>query len=309
MEVIRGPILPRCAAPALTSRSRIGGQLLRRVRMRRRACGGVSPGDGYDGVSRRFFGAPTQQHMHSTSAWPVRCSYGSSSDGDGAPPANFDASGEEFVDSSVMEAVELRCVSDGFVIRMRDGRNLTCVQNNPRVLRLRDSTPHHAIVLKMEDGSDLLLPIIVMETPSIMLLAALRNIRIPRPTIYNVVKEMTEMMGYTIGNEEETISFDLKPSDAINIAFRCKVPIQVNKRIAYNNGLKVIQPKPTGSYVNSDQIQYTRLDKPGDQPCFEAQEFDLVRGMLIAAVEERYKDAAQYRDRLLMFRANKKNTI
>ncbi|XP_048536613.1 bifunctional nuclease-like [Triticum urartu] len=331
MEVIRGPILPRCAAPALTSGSRIGGQLLRRVRMRRRACGGVSPGDGYDGVSRRFFGAPTQQHMHSTSAWPVRCSYGSSSDGDGAPPANFDASGEEFVDSSVMEAVELRCVSDGFVIRMRDGRNLRCVQNNPRVLRLRDSTPHHAIVLKMEDGSDLLLPIIVMETPSIMLLAALRNIRIPRPTIYNVVKEMTEMMGYTvrlvritemvhdayysrlylakIGNEEETISFDLKPSDAINIAFRCKVPIQVNKRIAYNNGLKVIQPKPTGSYVNSDQIQYTRLDKPGDQPCFEAQEFDLVRGMLIAAVEERYKDAAQYRDRLLMFRANKKNTI
>ncbi|KAM3244782.1 hypothetical protein ACQJBY_056238 [Aegilops geniculata] len=308
MEVIRGPILPRCAAPALTSGSRIGGQLLRRsVRMRRRACGGVSPGDGYDGVSRRFFGAPTQQH--GTSFWPVFCSYGSSSDGDGAPPANFDASGEEFVDSSVMEAVELRCVSDGFVIRMRDGRNLRCVQNNPRVLRLRDSTPHHAIVLKMEDGSDLLLPIIVMETPSIMLLAALRNIRIPRPTIYNVVKEMTEMMGYTIGNEEETISFDLKPSDAINIAFRCKVPIQVNKRIAYNNGLKVIQPKPIGSHVNSDQIQYTRLDKPGDQPCFEAQEFDLVRGMLIAAVEERYKDAAQYRDRLLMFRANKKNTI
>jgi hypothetical protein len=59
-------------------------------------------------------------------------------------------------------AVELRSVSDGgFVIKMRDGKNLRCVQNNPRVLRLRDSAPHHAIVLKMEDGSDLLLPIIV----------------------------------------------------------------------------------------------------------------------------------------------------
>jgi len=295
---------------------------------RGRACGGALPGD-YYGVSPRFFGAPVQQR--STSSWPVFCSYGSSSDGDGAQAANFDASGEEFVDSSVMEAVELRCVSDGFLIKMRDGRNLRCVQNNPRVLRLRDSKPHHAIVLKMEDGSDLLLPIIVTETPSIMLLAAIRNIRIPRPTIYNVVKEMTGVMGYSvrlvritemvhdayysrlylakIGNEEETISFDLKPSDAINIAFRCKVPIQVNKRIAYSNGLKVIQPKPTGGYVNSDQIQFARLDKPGDQPCFEAQEFDLVRGMLIAAVEERYKDAAQYRDQLLMFRANKKNRI
>jgi hypothetical protein len=58
-------------------------------------------------------------------------------------------------------AVELRTVSDGFVIKLRDGRNLRCVQNNPRVLRLRDSAPHHAIVLKMEDGSGLLLPIIV----------------------------------------------------------------------------------------------------------------------------------------------------
>ncbi|KQK14320.1 bifunctional nuclease 1 [Brachypodium distachyon] len=320
MEVIHGSVLPRCAAPAL------GSQLLRRVRMRRMACGGFQ-GD-YYGVAPRFFGVPAQRH--SRSGWPVCCSYGSSSDGDAAA-ADFDASGEEFVDSSVMEAVELRSVSDGFLIKMRDGRNLRCVQNNPRVLRLRDSAPHHAIVLKMEDGSDLLLPIIVMETPSIMLLAALRNIRIPRPTIYNVVKEMTEMMGYTVrlvritemvhdayysrlylaknGNEEETISFDLKPSDAINIAFRCKVPIQVNKRIAYNNGLKVVQPKPSGSYVNSGQIQIMRLDKPDDQPCFEAQEFDLVRSMLIAAVEERYKDAAQYRDQLFMFRAKKKNKI
>ena len=29
--------------------------------------------------------------------------------------------------------------------------------------------------------------------------------------------------GIQVGNVEETISFDLKPSDAINIAFRCKV--------------------------------------------------------------------------------------
>uniref|UniRef100_A0A0D9V4M8 CRAL-TRIO domain-containing protein n=1 Tax=Leersia perrieri TaxID=77586 RepID=A0A0D9V4M8_9ORYZ len=309
MEIINGPVLPRYAAPA-TSDAKISGQLLRRAHLRRRACG--LQGDHYRAATR-FFGFPSERHGRSGWVWPVCCSYGSSSDGDGTAAADFDASGEEFVNSSVMEAVELRSVSDGFVIKMRDGKNLRCVQNNPRVLRLRDSAPHHAIVLKMEDGSDLLLPIIVMETPSIMLLAALRNIRIPRPTIYNVVKEMTERMGYAvrmvritemvhdayysrlylakIGNEEETISFDLKPSDAINIAFRCKVPIQVNRRIAYNNGLKVVQPKPSVSYVSSDQIQYTRLDRPDDQPCFEAQEFDLVRNMLVAAVEERYKDA------------------
>jgi len=184
MEIINGAVLPRYAAVAagtLTSDARVSGhlQLLRRVRLRGRA-GGLQAE--CDSLPRRFFGPPSsRRHGRSDwGGWRARCSYGSSSDGDGAAAANFDASGEEFVDSSVIEAVELRSVSDGFEIKMRDGKNLRCVQNNPRVLRLRDSAPHHAIVLKMEDGSDLLLPIIVMETPSIMLLAALRNIRIVR---------------------------------------------------------------------------------------------------------------------------------
>ncbi|KAG0521485.1 hypothetical protein BDA96_08G164800 [Sorghum bicolor] len=347
MDIINGAVLPSyhaaapvtgAAAAASVADARVSGhlQLLRRVRVRGTGGAGLLHATtARAGVPRRFFSlSPPQQHGHGRTGWrPARCTLGgSSSDGDGAAAADFDASGEEFVDSSVMEAVELRSVSDGgFVIKMRDGKNLRCVQNNPRVLRLRDSAPHHAIVLKMEDGSDLLLPIIVMETPSIMLLAALRNIRIPRPTIYNVVLEMTTRMGYEvrlvritemvhdayysrlylakIGNDQDTISFDLKPSDAINIAFRCKVPIQVNRRIAYNNGLKVVQPKVAESYVGSDDIQITRLDRPDDQHCSEAQEFDLVRNMLIAAVEERYKDAAQYRDQLSTLRSKKKNAI
>lgn len=44
---------------------------------------------------------------------------------------------------------------------MRDGKHLRCVHNNPQGGNLPDYAPHPAIVLKMEDGSDLLLPIIV----------------------------------------------------------------------------------------------------------------------------------------------------
>jgi len=58
-------------------------------------------------------------------------------------------------------AVEVKSGSDGFLIKMRDGRNLRCVHNNPQGGNLPDYAPHPAIVLKMEDGSDLLLPIIV----------------------------------------------------------------------------------------------------------------------------------------------------
>lgn len=34
--------------------------------------------------------------------------------------------------------------------------------------------------------------------------------------------------------------------------------------------------------------------RPSGKPCVEAKEFDLVRNMLIAAVEERYRDAGNF---------------
>lgn len=62
---------------------------------------------------------------------------------------------------SLVQAVQVRSGLDGFMIKMRDGRYLRCVHNNPQGGHLPDYAPHPAIVLKMEDGSDLLLPIIV----------------------------------------------------------------------------------------------------------------------------------------------------
>lgn len=47
------------------------------------------------------------------------------------------------------------------MIKMRDGRHLRCAHNNPHGGHLPDYAPHPAIVLKMEDGTGLLLPIIV----------------------------------------------------------------------------------------------------------------------------------------------------
>ncbi|CAO2183150.1 unnamed protein product [Urochloa humidicola] len=106
MEIINGAVLPRCAAAAaagaLTSDARVSGhlQLLRRVRLRGRSFGLQAD---CESLPRRFFGCPPpRQHGRSDwGGWPVGCSYGSSSDGDGAAAADFEASGEEFVDSSV----------------------------------------------------------------------------------------------------------------------------------------------------------------------------------------------------------------
>ncbi|KAF8022790.1 hypothetical protein BT93_F0335 [Corymbia citriodora subsp. variegata] len=260
-----------------------------------------------------------------------RCSFSSSSDGNGSTAENFNENDEDYVNSSIVEAVEVKSGAEGFTIKMRDGRHLRCVHNNPQGGHLPDYAPHPAIVLKMEDGTGLLLPIIVLEMPSVLLMAAVRNVQIARPTLYQVVREMIDKMGYEVrlvrvtkrvheayfaqlyltkmGNKSEYVSFDLRPSDAINIAVRCKVPIQVNKYLAYSDGMKVIESgKLSAQTPGSDGLLFTELDRPSGQPCIETKEFDLVRNMLIAAVEERYRDAAQWRDKLSQLRAKRNFT-
>ncbi|KAK9269833.1 hypothetical protein L1049_025406 [Liquidambar formosana] len=249
------------------------------------------------------------------------CTFSSSSNGNGSMAENFNENDEDYVNSSVVEAVEVKSGADGFIIKMTDGRHLRCVHNNPQGGHMPDYAPHPAIVLKMEDGTGLLLPIIVLEMPSVLLMAAVRNVPIARPTLYHVMKEMIDKMGYAVklvrvtkrvheayfaqlyltkvGNETESVSFDLRPSDAINIAVRCKVPIQVNKYLAYSDGMRVIESAKLSTQAPaSDGLLFTELDRPSGQPCVETKEFNLVRNMLIAAVEERYRDAG------MLFRSN-----
>lgn len=256
----------------------------------------------------------------------VHCTFSSSSNGSGNRAEK--ENDEDYVNSSVIEAVEVKSGSDGFTIKMRDGRFLKCVHNSPQGGHLPDYAPHPAIVLKMEDGTDLLLPIIVLEMPSVLLMAAIRNVHIARPTMYQIMKEMIEKMGYVVklvrvtkrvheayfaqlyltkvDNGDECISFDLRPSDAINIAVRCKVPIQVNRNLAQSDGMKIVEsPKTINVGLASDVMSFTELDRPNGQPCIETTEFNLLRNMLNAACEERYQEAAQWRDKLTQLRAKR----
>ncbi|XP_076895951.1 bifunctional nuclease 2-like [Bidens hawaiensis] len=258
----------------------------------------------------------------------VTCTYSSSSNGNGSMAESFNENDSDYVDSSVVEAVEVKSGPDGFMIKMRDGRYLTCAHNNPQGEHIPDYAPHPAIVLKMEDGTGLLLPIIVLEMPSVLLLAAIRNVQIARPTMYQVVQKMVNKMNYKVklvrvtkriheayyaqlyltkvDDETECISFDLCPSDAINIAVRCNAPIQVNKFLAYSDGVKIVESaKPSFPGSSSDGLIFKELDRPSGQPCVGTKEFDLVRNMHLALVEERYRDAAQWRDKLTQLRSKR----
>ncbi|KAL7110312.1 hypothetical protein ACP275_05G017100 [Erythranthe tilingii] len=286
--------------------------------------------NGSSDLKRQSYGRTNLGYRQSTRKFrTTNCSFSSSSNGNGNKAGNSKENDSDYVNSTVIEAVEVKSGADGFVIKMRDGKNLRCVHNSPQGGHVADYSPHPAIVLKMEDGTGILLPIIVLEMPSVLLMAAMRNVQIARPTMYQVVKDMIEKMGYTVklvrvtkrvheayyaelhlvklGNEADCICLDLRPSDAINIAVRCKVPIQVNKLLAYSDGMRVVEAAKVSVQRSSPNqgLLFTELDRPNGQSCIETKEFDLVRNMLIAAVEERYRDAASLRDKLTQLRSKR----
>ncbi|KAH1120094.1 hypothetical protein GYH30_048447 [Glycine max] len=58
-------------------------------------------------------------------------------------------------------------------------------------------------------------------------------------------------------------------------------------------------------FPGMDGRLFTEMDRPSGQPCSETTEFNLLHNMLKAVVEERYKDAALFRDQLNQLRAGK----
>ncbi|KAK6773062.1 hypothetical protein RDI58_028300 [Solanum bulbocastanum] len=261
----------------------------------------------------------------------IGCSFSSSSNDSGSTADNFNESDDDYVNSSVVEAVEVHSGKEGFMIKMRDGSHVKCVHNNPLGVHVHNYAPNPAVVLKMEDGTGLLLPIIVLEMSSVLLMAAVRNVQLVRLLFYidsdkaiqrklhcnlkvklvRVTKRehetyLAQLHLTKLNNDAESISFDLRPSDAINIAVKCKVPIQVNKNLAYSDGVRIVESADLAPRAaSSDGLLLTGPDKPAGQPSTDEKEFILVRNMLVAAVEERYRDAALWRDKLTQLRSNK----
>ncbi|KAF2324607.1 hypothetical protein GH714_015597 [Hevea brasiliensis] len=159
--------------------------------------------------------------------------------------------------------------------------------------------------------------------PSVLLMAAVRNVQIARPTMYQVVKEMIEKMGYEVrlvrvtkrvheayfaqlyltklGNETECVSFDLVLQMPSILQYQFKSTSTWHTVM----GMRVIESGKLTRSPASDGLLFTELDRPTGQPCLDTKEFDLVRNMVAAVIEERYQDAAQWRDKLGRFRAKR----
>ncbi|KAJ0040471.1 hypothetical protein Pint_28590 [Pistacia integerrima] len=103
--------------------------------------------------------------------------------------------------------------------------------------------------------------------------------------------------------KNDIISLDVRPSDAINVANRCKAPIYVSKEIVLADAIRI--GYGTGRGRDAKPTYDVYLDSASEGPDSVAEELNLVRNMDIAVKEERYNDAAMLRDKLTELRKSR----
>lgn len=208
-----------------------------------------------------------------------------------------------------------------FSVRKKDPRgDVTSI--GPEFLR-RFQSP--TIFLKISCDGDFLLPIIVGEFAIDKLLYALLDGDEDEagdcPDQFQFAKNVVEKLGYEVmmvritervvntyfaklylskPGKNEIISVDVRPSDAINVANRCKAPIYVSKDIVSKDAIRIRYGM--GRAHKAKATYDVSLDSAAEGPDSVTEELDLVKNMDIAVKEERYNDAAKFRDKLLKLR-------
>ncbi|PIA56737.1 hypothetical protein AQUCO_00700827v1 [Aquilegia coerulea] len=157
------------------------------------------------------------------------------------------------------------------------------------------------IFLKIACDGDLMLPIIVGEFAIEKLIDTLTGVDDGVcPNQFQFVKDVVDRLGYEPG-EKALLTVDARPSDAINVAKRCKVPIYVNKEIVLKDA--IVYGTRRGKDAKS--VYDVSLDSAVEGTDLLAEELCLVRNLNIAIKEERYRDAAILNDKLMKLQTPK----
>ncbi|XP_038905904.1 bifunctional nuclease 2 [Benincasa hispida] len=178
------------------------------------------------------------------------------------------------------------------------------------------------VFLKISCNGDFLLPIVVGEYAIEKLIDCQLGIENGEaPDIFQFIQDLIVKVGYEATTaritervvntyfarlflrkegENEMLSVDARPSDALNIAYRCKIPVLVSKQIVFEDGIRVSYG--FGRVHERKSCFDVLLDCAADGPDFLSEELDMLKNMKMAIYEERYKDAAMWRDKLTKLR-------
>lgn len=178
------------------------------------------------------------------------------------------------------------------------------------------------IFLKISCDGEFLLPIVVGEFAVERLLDAhWGDDNEDSPDQFQFLRNLVEKLGYEVNmvqitervvntyfarlffskpGEKDILSVDARPSDAINVANRCKAPIYVNKQIVITDAIRISYGM--GRVRDTKSTYDVHLDSAADGPDLLSQELGLVKNINLAVKEERYKDAAMWKDKLQQLR-------
>ncbi|KAI5078426.1 hypothetical protein GOP47_0006097 [Adiantum capillus-veneris] len=260
----------------------------------------------------------------------ARCLRSSDTNSNGSSPFRWDAGDSEYLEAQVLEAVSLLPSQGHLFMTLANGGEVEIDHVNPPKGRLLYRSRNPTIFLKILSETEVLLPIIVGDMAVRMLMKALRGDESSvRPNQYQLMRDLIDALNYEIRmvkvtqrvadtylarifigrpGEEEMRSVDARPSDAVNLAVRCKVPIYVNKDIVFKDGVKPVHTSTQTAAAKARKYSnhVSALDRPQNGHDLVAEEMNLVKNMLLAAVEERYSDAAHWRDKLKILRAKRR---
>ncbi|XP_010466058.1 PREDICTED: bifunctional nuclease 2 [Camelina sativa] len=173
---------------------------------------------------------------------------------------------------------------------------------------------HPTIFLKISCDGDYLLPLIVGDAAVEKLLDVAQTEECPDQ--FQFVSAVVDKLGYEVKmvkltsrvvntyyaslclgkpGDSDIICFDSRPSDAINVARSCQAPIYVNKAIVLEEAIKIGYG---GRSQSAKPVFNVILDSAPEGPDPLSEELILVRNMDLASKEERYMDAAMWRDKL-----------
>lgn len=278
-----------------------------------------------------LYSVPAYGSTRFASHFSVRCSSSSSSQDPSSSSSSSSSNAADgwdnddcnYLEAQVVDAVSLLPSEGHLFMALSDGGEVEVDHVKPpkRPLVYRSRNP--SIFLRIVSEPDLILPIIVRDSAIDMLMSALHGEeKLLRPNQYHIMRELvgnldcevrmirvTERINDTyiariyVGKpgHKEMQSVDARPSDAVNLAVRCKVPIFVHKNLVASDAIKpVVSAELTDVATNSNSCH--NLDIPTGEEDAIAEEMTLVKTMHLAIVEERYSDAARWRDELNSFR-------
>ncbi|GBG88926.1 hypothetical protein CBR_g48537 [Chara braunii] len=229
---------------------------------------------------------------------------------------------DEYMEARVVDAVRMVPVRGHLYMTMADGTDVEVIHTNPGAGRLLYHSGTPTIFLSMVADDELMLPIVVGDMAIGMVVKGMRQEKGVRPNFYELMRELVaatnnevKMVRVTqrvldtyhacvcLGKpgQSEMVMVDARPSDAINLAIRCKVPIYVNRGIVLADGVRMVYA-PSCPRADTMLRSSDGGNTDSDQNDPYAEEIGLMRSMLTAAMEERYADAARLRDELNLFR-------